>query len=298
MDEDLIKVIRPQEYFGNSVSEISDVYDQTKSANLRRQRIYDIIFKDSEDNNLNDTNEDILNDETVSTEDTDVEFLDITENNPNRSKPRNIVIPQGKKYKLRSKTFKNRPRNQSTHPFHLKSKQTTFDKIKIQEIFNCDMCSEFFPKSGKLKKHIQDVHGGHKCKFCGKLFYHLGSFRRHIRAVHEDHKYNCESCGKLFSEGGRLKKHIHIVHEGHRDYSCESCGRLFSTTKNLKRHKDSVHEKRKFQCDICPKFLSRHDKLMEHKKIHEKSLEKLPELANPHVIHILAPKEWKIAQSI
>ena len=174
MDKDLIKVIRPQEYFGNSVSEISDVYDQTKSANLRRQRIYDIIFKDSEDNNLNDTNEDILNDETVSTEDTDVEFLDITENNPNRSKPKNVVIPQGKKYKLRSKTFKNGLRNQRTHLFHLKSKMN---------IFICKECEKSFPKKSSLIHHLKNVH--YKCAVCKNSFEEKFQLINHMNSFHQ-----------------------------------------------------------------------------------------------------------------
>ena len=131
-----------------------------------------------------------------------------------------------------------------------------------------------------------------ECQSCGKSFSTAASLKKHLYTVHDGHKdYNCESCGKSFSEGNKLKKHIRAVHEGRKDYSCESCGKLFSTTKNLTRHNDSVHEKRKFQCDICPKFLSRQDKLMEHKKIHEKTSEKSPELANPHVIHILPSEE-------
>ena len=189
MDKDLIKVIRPPECFGNSVSKISDLNDQSKNANLRKQRIYDIIFNDSEDINFNETSEDIfnddfgddnfndtniLNDETASIEDTEVEILDIIKNNPDRPKPKNVVIPQGKKYNFRSKIFKNEPRNQKSYNFHLKSKMN---------VLICKECEKSFPKKSSLIHHLKNVH--YKCAVCKNSFEEKFQLINHMNSLHQ-----------------------------------------------------------------------------------------------------------------
>ena len=82
-----------------------------------------------------------------------------------------------------------------------------------------------------------------KCVSCLKSFFDGKSLKRHIYNVHEGHRdFKCESCGKSFGEASNLKRHIHTVHEGRKDHKCESCGKSFTEGGGLKKHIISVHE--------------------------------------------------------
>jgi DNA phosphorothioation-dependent restriction protein DptG len=66
------------------------------------------------------------------------------------------------------------------------------------------------------------------------------------------------------------------------EYSCEfkGCEKAYSTKYNLKRHIESVHQSiKRFQCDLCNKFLSSKQNLQEHYFTH--SNEKLFKCIEP-----------------
>ena len=77
----------------------------------------------------------------------------------------------------------------------------------------CDTCGKAFPVAGKLKRHINAVHGqkDHKCAKCEKQYSTAQVLTNHISAVHNGQKdHKCDSCEKAFSQAGDLKKHINI----------------------------------------------------------------------------------------
>ena len=126
-----------------------------------------------------------------------------------------------------------------------------FKKVVKKRIkFSCEMCSEVFTLTRKLKDHMKTVHDFHGkvkpfvCDVCKKAF----SFRVSLEKHSKNHLGT--SNGQAFKKV--IKKRI--------KFSCEMCSEVFTLTRKLKDHMKTVHDfhgkVKPFVCDVCKKAFS------------------------------------------
>lgn len=106
--------------------------------------------------------------------------------------------------------------------------------------FYCDLCPNWFPAKGSLKKHMychrsttknsNEIKNGEKCPFCfknvaaEKLRSHVNNHKQLLN------KRTCPVCG-LKITNTHLKRHI-LTHEQHR---CRKCKKVFDSDLKLKK---------------------------------------------------------------
>lgn len=102
---------------------------------------------------------------------------------------------------------------------------------------------------------IDDVH--FQCDICEKIFRHKKNLAEHMRLhTNQNLKMTCEICGKEFIRKWSLKMHMQI-HANFKEYSCE-CGKRFNRRDKMLDHR-KTHEKKKervtkkdpYECSDC-----------------------------------------------
>ena len=141
-----------------------------------------------------------------------------------------------------------------------------------------------FLEAGKLKRHINTVHGDHKdihsiqeiheykCASCGKSFNSKGYMEKHIKSVHEKTKNRqCTICEKSYFKSQHLNRHIKSAHNNIKNHQCTICEQYFSELSLLKKHLAVVHEGQKaHKCDMCQQLFTTKFNLKTHiKRRHE-----------------------------
>ena len=115
--------------------------------------------------------------------------------------------------------------------------------------FECDLCTEEFPKEKGLKIHKSRAHSKKtanlKCYICQRYFIHETSLKNHIAKIHIDtEKYQCDTCDKTYDTPGFLNYHIRTVHATttrKRSIKCKFCEKYFSSRQQRNTHIDTFH---------------------------------------------------------
>lgn len=154
----------------------------------------------------------------------------------------------------------------------------------------CEACGAPFGDVKSLRTHIRVNHSGdfpHKCAFCSEEFAVKKHFDSHVRK----HEMEQVLTLKDFPEE-QDQQSVNKSADSSDDaplYECLPCERVFNTEQGLtlhnsRRHKDSqqtkdkktyfIKGKKSAQCDICQRMFSTHSYLIQHKKLHERGLQR------------------------
>lgn len=171
--------------------------------------------------------------------------------------------------------------------------------------YSCPVCGREFADPSSSKRH-QRTHTGlkpYECGLCGKHFSDTSLLNRHKKRHMKIRPYGCPQCDKSFSNSDHLNRHVR-THTGERPYECGICGRRFTQTSSLnvhtkrhsgirpfqcgickaeftramhlKNHLSRLHgEDRPHKCEECGKQYATNDELLNHKKTHNKTDEKV-----------------------
>lgn len=147
---------------------------------------------------------------------------------------------------------------------------------KMDNGFNCDLCSQMFCTKTGLSIHIKFKHErpakSYKCH-CGREFKDNGTYKAHVRTHLPDEEkfsYECHICGKKVVSKYSLRYHISTIHEGEKHHFCQLCGKGFGNKSNLRSHLIS-HSTENVSCNVCGKIFKNRISLQSHRKVHKPS---------------------------
>ncbi|RZC34951.1 zinc finger and SCAN domain-containing protein 2-like [Asbolus verrucosus] len=127
--------------------------------------------------------------------------------------------------------------------------------------FSCASCSEVFPKTSQLEKHMKshECMKVHTCRVCNKQFPRLNHLKRHMTSHSIIRPFACDLCPKKFSRRDHLQQHTRL-HDKKQEYECDVCKKAFNRADQLAKHKVSKHNigekvlgEKKFECHVCLK---------------------------------------------
>ncbi|XP_058835202.1 zinc finger protein 808-like [Topomyia yanbarensis] len=104
--------------------------------------------------------------------------------------------------------------------------------------FKCDVCAKEFKKVCALTRHKKTVHERVRipCEHCDETFARRGKLRDHIEYVHGiQSRFNCDVCLQLFNDQESLNKHKDR-HVNPKDLECGVCLALFTSNELLNDH--------------------------------------------------------------
>ncbi|XP_067012826.2 zinc finger protein 160 isoform X2 [Anabrus simplex] len=147
--------------------------------------------------------------------------------------------------------------------------------VTSEKTYKCHICFKFLTTYHNLKRHLRNHErrsGSVSCSLCSEELIDKLHLRKHVEDRHPD-SYQCPFCHKVFSNKRSCKAH-ELSHPERFVYKCDSCEKVFLTEIRLKRHKDVIH--RDPHCRFCGKEIGNPVKLMDHEKRHERHKEKFP----------------------
>lgn len=164
--------------------------------------------------------------------------------------------------------------SQSSLDLHKEAKQNELiqKSLSEEELFSCKYCDKNFQSKIDWKKHVLS-HTSHKCIKCSEEFPTSKDVQRHLKDVHNlklDRRYDCDICGRFYNNASGLDIH-RATHSNETPYLCDICGKSFKHRANLRCHKRShgnENETHRHACDICPKSFPSKFHLSEHKNVH------------------------------
>lgn len=130
---------------------------------------------------------------------------------------------------------------------------------RFSRSFECQICSNEFETSQKLKLHCVVEHHirKFKCALCQHSFDDKTNLRSHHSKLHPhevfsksfhqrefgvlNEKICCEICSKVFASREGVKRHKELVHEKKPQVFCEHCGDNFESLKLLQSHVKQNH---------------------------------------------------------
>ena len=137
--------------------------------------------------------------------------------------------------------------------------------------FNCKICDAKFSTKNLLNRHEDghknmDLNISFPCLLCDKVFWTSRALYQHMR-YHEVRKYTCDLCQKKFATRDSIR--MHLLSHLNLGVKCEFCKRTFKSPVHLSNHqKQRCLNPRKYQCDLCGKFLASQSSADEHRRIH------------------------------
>jgi len=143
--------------------------------------------------------------------------------------------------------------------FEMKEKAQFEEHKNMNHKYKCDNCEMKFVKSGRLRDHIDELHGHSKSiddKFTCKLCRTVCNRKNDMKLSKESyklhcslpHKFPCRNCDLRFTNKSKLDTHSQDTHENNAGVSaneCPTCGSRFSDLHKLRDHKKELH---KFNC--------------------------------------------------
>lgn len=185
-------------------------------------------------------------------------------------------------------------------------------------IYQCYMCSKFFPSAFTVRKHISSsVHNKnkttresacyhcemeppitnpsdarrHKCLFCKQWFANHIEFKTHFRDAHDKDADNffrrrsncniftCYVCEREFPLRYYLVAHMKTHHEKFLCHQCSFCGIRVRTYGQLTQHL-KTHEGKIYPCDQCDKQFAFYARLRFHRLCHKTELNYVCEICS------------------
>ena len=151
---------------------------------------------------------------------------------------------------------------------HLKKHNLEVHEIEDVYIFKCELCAWKGTSIKSLQRHEQTRTVS--CNTCSQSFPGMGRLKRHEMSHSEALPVKCDICNKSLKSEYYLTRHKRIKHmkvTGER-YICEICSTEMKTKEYLYKHKKKVHTSRSFMCSFCEKLFKTKSNLKDHETIH------------------------------
>ncbi|XP_041940358.1 zinc finger protein 142 isoform X1 [Alosa sapidissima] len=134
----------------------------------------------------------------------------------------------------------------------------------------CDLCSQTFGTTSKLRLHRQRVHdrqATHFCQLCDYSGYSLNDLSRHTLSCHTGELcHACGQCEARFSSETALKQHQNRRHQSRQTHTCAQCDFTCPSRSALKEHLQQEHPQ--LRCATCQVSFETPKSLEEHRKTH------------------------------
>lgn len=146
------------------------------------------------------------------------------------------------------------------------------NKISIDPVKKCKICSKSFTKTFSLTRHMQlhtlsRCERPHKCEFCSFAFIQKSDLNRH-KAIHGDaFDFECQDCDRKFKTKKNLQCH-RMTHVNDRPFQCSVCPKAFKLPKLLKFHENIHNNLKPFGCDLCGKLFTTKPYMVSHIRTH------------------------------
>jgi len=132
--------------------------------------------------------------------------------------------------------------------------------VHTDKMFSCDKCEFTATKLMYVRKHVNQVHRGHKkgkfqCEECDykalnplKISEHQKLYHKKIEGstVNSFGEFSCDKCTFKASKIVSLRIHDKLVHIGKGSFKCENCGFKASNQERLMKHQTKYHRKDNF----------------------------------------------------
>lgn len=105
--------------------------------------------------------------------------------------------------------------------------------------------------------------------------YYLDSQNFGMFCLKSNDQFKCRVCSNIFEAWIKFTEHL-TSHESMRVFQCpwKDCVRFFMSNYKLQRHARCHTGERPYKCTECEKAFTRSDKLKDHLKVHQKSVQK------------------------
>ena len=197
------------------------------------------------------------------------------------------------------KTIKTIPCPHCNKSFAPKSLSRHVKSVHLKIVHECDLCQQRFTRKSNLDEHKKSHYEEKKeyiCLHCDKTYSSRDTLGRHVRNTH----FKCYTCKQTFINKSLLLQHKHAESKeedkskkSHAQFDvekkevyCPQCDKTFASNDNLSRHVRQFHLTINHKCEICHQTYTRKCDLIEHKKSHAKSLDKIEILAQSNYMSI------------
>lgn len=155
----------------------------------------------------------------------------------------------------------------------------SFETLKKQDTFNCQVCLKSFSTQSVLARHNSMFHlaGSFKCAGCGSSFTHQSSLRKHMKrkktcakiskaglTLHTDSEPTQNVMKPLSVVRNRILQRIQPHFHKNSKYFCSFCPRVFTDNYQLRVHTYLHTGERPYSCDFCGEKFIRRDYLQRH----------------------------------
>lgn len=149
-------------------------------------------------------------------------------------------------------------------------------RARSSDRYECDCCSETFPRREKLWEHKAQAHRGAmtvRCEVCRRCFEDDAELAAHTDTHTPDERAGrCAECGLSFGRYEQLRRHRSCAHgvggaSSKLPHACSQCGKRFGHAHSLTRHLHN-HAKQLYRCVVCKASFARADQLAQHLNSH------------------------------